>query len=188
MNTLKTKVVVFRNGGYLRSYEKWFYGDSLLETVSYYKYLGLNISSRLSWFMTQKTLAEQASKAIFSLKSSLVRFGTLSSVTLMNIFDTKVLPILLYASEIWFSHKAEDIERVHHTFCKHALRITYYAPNCFVRGELGRYTIRSTRMVRAVKYWLRILKLPHDRLPNKCYKIQLKWCPYNQKMLGSRYA
>ena len=61
VNILKTKVIVFRNGGPLRNYERWKYGEHVLETVSYYKYLGILLSSRNSRYMSQKTLANQAS-------------------------------------------------------------------------------------------------------------------------------
>ena len=61
VNILKTKVIVFRNGGPLRNYERWKYGEHVLETVSYYKYLRILFSSRNSRYMSQKTLANQAS-------------------------------------------------------------------------------------------------------------------------------
>lgn len=141
VNLNKTNVIVFRNGGYLRRYEKWFYGDTKLKVVTYYKYLGLVLSSRLSWYMCQKTLAEQASKAVFSLKSNLKKFGPLLANLLLKIFDTKIMPILTYAAEIWFSHESLDVEKIHHDFCKYILRIPKRSPNIFARGELGRHTI-----------------------------------------------
>ena len=94
----KTNVLVFRNGGYLRHYEKWFYDNIPLRVVTYYKYLGLVISSRLSWYVCQKTLAEQAAKALFAIKSKLSQFGALSSNNLFKIFDTKILPIPTYGA------------------------------------------------------------------------------------------
>ena len=48
VNIDKTKVLVFRNGGYLRRCEKWFYSDAQLGVETYYTYLGLVISSRMS--------------------------------------------------------------------------------------------------------------------------------------------
>ena len=139
VNIDKTNVIVFRNGGYLRKYEKWFYGNIQLKVVTYYKYLGLVISSRLAWYMCQKTLAEQAAKTLFGLKASLNKFGVLSANLLFKIFDTNILPILTYGAEIWFSHDSPDIEKVHHHFCKYVLRIPKRSPNIFARGELGRY-------------------------------------------------
>ncbi|MEW8546871.1 MAG: reverse transcriptase domain-containing protein [Candidatus Thiodiazotropha sp.] len=108
INMDKTNIIVFRNGGYLRSYEKWFFGDIPVKVVTYYKYLGLVLSSRLSWYVCQKTLAEQGSKALFAIRSKLTQFGTLSANLLFKIFDTKVLPILTYGAEIWFNHVSLD--------------------------------------------------------------------------------
>ena len=66
---------------------------------TYYDYLGLVISPRLSWYMCQKTLAEQASKALFAVKSSINAFGLLLANLLLKIFDAKILPILT-----WLNH------------------------------------------------------------------------------------
>ena len=100
VNLGKTNIIVFRNGGYLRSYEKWYFEGIPIRVVTYYKYLGLVVSSRLSWYACQKTLAEQASKALFAVKRNLTQLGTLSVDLLFKIFDTKVLPILTYGAEI----------------------------------------------------------------------------------------
>lgn len=129
----------------------------------------------MSWYACQKTLAEQASKALFAVKSKLNQFGPLSINVLFKIFDSKILPILTYGSEVWFGHESMDIERVHHDFCKYVLKITRQAPNAFVRGELGRYRIYNTRCMKLIKYWLRLLHLPNSRFPKVCYKLQCKW-------------
>ena len=68
--------------------------------------------------MAQKTLANQASKALFSVKSKLTQFGDLNLSELFKIFEIKILPILLYGSEIWFSHTSIDMERVHNQFSR----------------------------------------------------------------------
>ena len=41
VNLNKTKMMVFRNGGYLKSIEKWYYGESNIDVVTYYAYLGM---------------------------------------------------------------------------------------------------------------------------------------------------
>ena len=41
VNLDKSKVTVFRKGGYLAAKERWFWGDQKLEVVNTYKYLGL---------------------------------------------------------------------------------------------------------------------------------------------------
>ena len=41
LNLLKTKYIVFRNGGVLKQTEKWFYMREVVDIVSFYKYLGI---------------------------------------------------------------------------------------------------------------------------------------------------
>ena len=44
--------------------------------------------------MAQKTPANQASKALFAVKSRLTQFGDVNLSVLFKIFDIKILPIL----------------------------------------------------------------------------------------------
>ena len=41
----KSKVIVFRKGGFWAAKEKWFSGGAALEVVNKYKYLGLTFST-----------------------------------------------------------------------------------------------------------------------------------------------
>ena len=68
VNINKAIITVFRNGGPLREYERWKFKDSNLHVDTYYKYLGSLLTSSNSWFLCQKTLANQAPKAWFAVK------------------------------------------------------------------------------------------------------------------------
>ena len=92
------------------------FGEHVFETVFYYKYLGILFLSKNSWYMGQKTLAYQASKALFAVNSRLKQFGDVNLSVFIKIFDTKILTILLYGSDIWFSHPSKDIEKVQNQF------------------------------------------------------------------------
>ena len=48
INLGKTKIIVFRNGGFLKDIEKWFYKGDSIEVVSFYKYLGMYLLR--NWF------------------------------------------------------------------------------------------------------------------------------------------
>ena len=54
VNLEKTNIIVFRNG----------MDGKQFKTVTYYKYLGIVFSSKLSWSKATYTLASQARKAI----------------------------------------------------------------------------------------------------------------------------
>ena len=172
INESKSKVVVFRNGGRLARSDRFFIDNKKLEIVSSFKFLGLTFSSGHSWNAAHKTLAEQATKAIFVLKQYHV-FSLIPPYLQLNIFDKKILPILLYSSEVWGSKVIPDIEGVQYKFCKFILGLPPRSINDVSLGELGRVYLSSFAIHRKVKYWLRILKHEDSRFTSVCYKYML---------------
>jgi hypothetical protein len=85
----------------------------------------------------------------------------------IKLFDSLVLPILCYGSEIWGLHKAPDIERVYVKFLKQLLNVKQQTINATVYGELGLFPLSVIRKVRIIKYWSKILQNPDSLL----YKI-----------------
>ena len=73
VNTEKTKVVVFKSGN-RRSNVELYFDNILLEQVTSFTYLGVTLSSNGIFFQTQKSLAEQANKALYSLNKLLTKF------------------------------------------------------------------------------------------------------------------
>ena len=63
LNLLKTKIIVFRDGGIVKQIENWSYQGQIIDTVSFYKYLGVYFTPKLIWSKTKEVLAHQASKA-----------------------------------------------------------------------------------------------------------------------------
>ena len=161
---------MFRNGGPLRNYERWKYGEHVIETVSYYKY-----DREFLGTLVKRHWLNQPSKALFAVKSRLTQFGNVYLSVIFKIFDTKILPVLLYGSEIWFRHPSMAVEKVHNQFCKSVLRLPIYATNVFARRELVRYKLEVFKYLKAIKYWLRVLSLSGCRIPKLCYKMQRRW-------------
>ena len=75
VNLNKTEIIVFGNGGPLRSYESWTFNDISVKTTSEYKYLGLVFTPKLSWSKAKWKLASQARKSIFCIKTYQKKFG-----------------------------------------------------------------------------------------------------------------
>ena len=48
LNLLKTKIIVLRNGGILKQMEKWYYKGEIIDTVPFYKYLGVYFTPKLA--------------------------------------------------------------------------------------------------------------------------------------------
>ena len=167
--------MVFRNGGRLKNYEKWHFQGREMATCTYYSYLGVVFSSVHSWSHNQKIRAGRASKALFCIKNLMAQFQVTDSNLAFKLFDTKIMPILHYGSELWGFNEAKDVERVHLEFCKSVLRLHRNTPDVAARGELGRLPLKIHRYCNIVNFWLRILKHDPERLTNEAYQLQLKW-------------
>ena len=171
INLQKTKVMVFRNGGILRYYEKWYYDGIEIETVSAYKYMGLFITPRLIWSYAKENLAIQAGRSIMSMLKMQHSVGYFEFSELFKLFDTMIKPILLYGSEIWGFEVSDTIENVQNTFCKRFLKLPRNTFHEVARGECGRYPLYVDYYCRCIKYWIKLIRMSSTRYPKKCYKM-----------------
>ena len=67
INVIKTKVMVFRLGGRLRTYEKFFYNGNELEAVNGFQYVGLLFTPKLSMYRMTDDLFRKAKRIIVSV-------------------------------------------------------------------------------------------------------------------------
>ena len=163
----KTKVVIFRNGGKIKSNEKWNLNGHPLEIVDKFVYLGVLLNFNGKYQCTQKQLAIQARKAMFALKSN-VRNMCLNVETLISLFDTYVASILNYGCEVWGSHSANDVEKVHLEYIKSILGVRKNTNTASVYFETGRLPMKTVRFFRMFKFWFKVLCSENCIIKN-CY-------------------
>jgi len=173
VNLDKTKVVVFRKGGFLSRFEKWTYNGIPLQVVNSYKYLGLDFTTRLSFNNLTGAFVSKAKKAIHEIMSSLKSIDCYNLDVFTKLFDSKVKPILLYGSELWGCSPFVEIEKVHLFALKRFLNVSLHCSNNMVYAETGRYPMHICSQIRAVKYWLKLIKLPNTKIVNNAYMALL---------------
>ena len=171
VNLDKTEIIVFRKGGYLRGYEKWYHNGNLLKTTSCYKYMGLLFTPMLSWTSAKIKLASQAEKAIMSISKYQRKFGHLLLNETFKLFDAIVKPILCYASCIWGTEHCEIIESVQSEFCKKILGVNSSVNNAVALGECGRLPLWVTYHTDCIKYWCKLIHMGGHRYPKQCYEM-----------------
>ena len=171
INQNKTEVMVFRNGGPLRYYEKWKFGKYPIRVTPFYNYMGLLFTPKLSWSKAKNKLASQAKKTIFAIKSFKHRFGSFDYHDYFKLLDTMVKPILLYGSEIFGTEISEQLEKVQISYCKEFLGINKSVNDCMVLGECGKLPLYVEYHYKAVKYWTKLIHMPIHRYPGSCYKM-----------------
>ena len=127
MNLRKTKVMVFRKGGYLSAHERWFYGTERLEVVNTYRYLGLTFSTRLSFRVaTDGEHLTRAKRGTIEILKTLRRLNCFSPGLFYKLFDAQIAPSLLYGSELWGFKQHDAVEKVHIQACKLFLNVPSY--------------------------------------------------------------
>lgn len=171
VNLSKTKIIVFRKGGFLGAKEAWWYGDQKIDVVNSYKYLGLHFSTKLSLTQSVAELAAKAKIRTVRILRCLWKLGAVDCKVFFKIYDAQVLPVLLYGSEVWGFKRFDVLERAHLFACKRILNVGTKTPNAMVLGDLGRMPIFVHSATRCIKYWLRLLTLEESRLPKKTYTM-----------------
>ena len=99
----------------------------------------------------------------------LIKLGSYSDkMELFSALDDSV-----YHISKFYEYK-DDIEKVHHDYCKKSLNISKYASSTAVQGELGRKPIINIAKGLAIKYWLRLHFGTENKLLNECYTTCLQ--------------
>lgn len=186
VNLDKSNIVVFRNGGHLALRERWVYGGHPMSVLNMYKYLGVWLSTRLSFSHTLNDFAAKGKKGVIGILKCLWQLGDRSPAIFFKLFDAQIQPMLSYGAEVWgVEADHTPIERVHLFALKRFLNTSMRTPNAMVYGETGRYPLFINSFVKCIRFWLRILRMPHHRLPSKAYKMLKYLHEQNKKTWAS---
>ncbi|XP_053386465.1 uncharacterized protein LOC128550759 [Mercenaria mercenaria] len=170
INVQKTKICVFEKRKSHHNFN-WFINGEQIEVVDHFKYLGVDFLYTGVMKNAVKVLSEQALKAYSSLLSLFTRVH-IDVKTKLSLFDTMVVPILTYCSEVWGIYDFKEIDKLHIKFCKTILGVRQQTPNLAVYGELGRFPLSVICKQRALKYWLKIMQNPNSPM----YRIFMEQC------------
>ena len=117
--------------------------ENTLEIVDKYKYLGLWCSNNKNIFVKKHSyLAEQARKAIFTIRNYSHNLGHLTPKLSLKVFQAQIEPILMYGSEVLFIGKEMlDFETVHLSFLKNMLRVKQQTTSVTIYGDTKRHPL-----------------------------------------------
>jgi hypothetical protein len=184
INADKTSVMIFQNNNSPLGNINFTFGNTQLEIVKSYKYLGLELNEHHNWNKTVEKLAQSAGRALGVVLAKSKAFGGFDYDTYKKVYDTTVRPILEYSSELWGHKEYSTINAVFYRACRAYLKVCKYAPNASVLGDIG-WEPPSVRLgVNMSRYWSRLCHLDKNRLTSKVFfanlklaqKRRLNWC------------
>ena len=120
VNLTKTKVVTF---GSKAACQAFLFNSNEVERVESYKYLGVEFHATKNLAHGVSQLVSSAKKAMHSMSRRCALLPISDPGLRCKLFDSLVLPILSYASEVWaVDDKIGDTaELLHRQFLKHLL-------------------------------------------------------------------
>ena len=138
----------------------------VIDSVNYFKYLGVTLYKNGNWYRTQKVIAEHSS---FALHNLFITFNQieLTAKDKCKLFDTLVGSILNYGAENFGYHTCKSIENIHCKFLRKLLCVQRSTNLGCLYGEVGRYPMILHRKLVMIKFWINILKLNNDSLVKK---------------------
>ena len=177
VNSAKTKVIIFSRSKN-RNNEDFYYDNSKLENMEDFSYLGIKFSCKGKFDKAKKHLCDQARKAMFSVLKK-ARSLCLDIDLQLHLFDTMVVPILLYGSEVWGIENNLIINRFQLDFYKRILSVKKCTTTVMIHGELGSLPLDKVIKFRVLNYWGKLVNSKHDKISYMMYKLMLKLHSHN---------
>ena len=173
VNVKKTKIMVFEKRCSLQSQNlKFYFGDSELEKVDQYKYLGTIFSRTMNFQENLDNIIGKANKAAFLFWQYIDKFQFIKVSQVLRLYESLVVPILLYNCECWGPLVSESmlertVEVFHRKQLKRILLVGEKCPNAAVYLELGKVPLIKEVKLKFLKFLLQIRAYPEKHL---CWK------------------
>jgi hypothetical protein len=135
VNLDKTKIVVFRQGNYRFIKPLVYWGDSVLEVVEKYVYLGVPFYGNMDDKRTvcdiiaKSTVAEKQLYSVF-YKAKIYNFDSR-----MKLFSSLIESILLYSSQPWAISKPHRLRIFQMSFLRKMFHLPDFVPTWFITLE-----------------------------------------------------
>jgi hypothetical protein len=141
------------------------FNNNNIEIGESYKYLGVLFNTihdiRGNMFRSMPCyVSDKARKASFAAMNKCKGMGKISPKIGLKMFDTFVLPVIEYGSEIWScGREIIEIERVQLKFLKMLLGVKQSTASCAILAETGRYPLYIRSRLKVLKFYFRIVLL-----------------------------
>lgn len=137
INTEKSNIVHFRPNSKPKSDFNFMVGNTRLEVVSTYKYLGILLHEHLDYKVTADMVSKSAGRALGLIIAKSKLLGGLPFNTFYKLFQSTVVPIIEYGAAVWGYKEFSSVNSVYNRACRYFLGVGKYAPNMAVQGDTG---------------------------------------------------
>ncbi len=180
VNIPKTKIMIFQKKNRNLEHKHIFtLNNTTLQHALQYNYLGLVLTPTGNFNLAIKNITCKSPQGTARHTNMIIKNRHPHPWT--KVFDSVILPIALYGSEIWgptsnYSNKywhKHPLEALHVEFCRSILHVHRNTPNNACRAELGCLPLNLVIKKRVLKFWIHLNSSSEDSLHFKALKTQL---------------
>lgn len=171
INLDKSKIMIFSGGGKIARNERWFYHRQQIEVVKEYKYLGVVLTSQMSWSKHFKQKFAQATSALNATWWNILGNREIAHSVKYKIFNTVMRSIMCYSAQVWGYEHFELVEKLQRFFLKKMFWLPVTAPNYMLYTETGLAPIFVYTFKLHIDYICKIMAYEEDRLTRKLAEI-----------------
>jgi len=131
------KLYIFRKGGTSRSTKVFRFGNTILEYVTQYKYLGFVFDEFMLFDRGVKILAAAASRALGSVINKLKICKDLGYGTFSQLYAACVSPVLNYAAGVWGAVQSPALNTVENRAIRCFLGVHKFVPVLAALVDMG---------------------------------------------------
>lgn len=151
INTDKTKVLTFSKGAQASKVD-WTIEGVKYEEVEFFTYLGVEFQRSGRFTRHHKTIARKANRRTTEVWSLAERLFPDSFAIRTQMFNSLVLPILLYAAEVTGFEMCDQYEVIQRRYFKWTLGLPGGTRDAILACECGLLSVASKAVGRAAKY------------------------------------
>ncbi len=169
VNVEKTRAMHFRGTSVEMTNTVFKYGDSKVEIVPQYKYLGLLLTETLDYKMTASMIAKSAARALGLLVTKSKANGGMPYGVFSHLYDSLVQPIIDYGAAVWGTQEFSCISAIQNRACRFFMGVGKYTPNAAVQGDMGWKLAPHRQWIAVTRHWCRLVNMENGRLNKRIF-------------------
>ena len=95
----------------IKNTEPFMYNNLSIDEVDSFIYLGMTFNRRANLKHSQRILIQQALKANATIECHVNKHKYMPVRDIFDLFDTLVMPLVIFDSEIWGSNISKEVEQ-----------------------------------------------------------------------------
>lgn len=187
VNTGKTKILTIKRHANLKDDTDFYYGNTKLETVRSYSYLGVIFSHNNSFTKTFEDRKQKARTAMGSILRLIgeSRIENLDAIT--RLYNSVVVPTMMYCGSIWGIRLFENLEYIQDNFFKSLMYLQRNTPGYIIRTEFKLSRLGLVAIRQALSFITRVFKMSDDRLPKIALMRNIELAALHQHYENRKY-